>query len=207
MSELPQTRFTLILRLKTAEDAGAWSEFIDIYQPLIIRLATAKGLQPADAQDVAQEVLSKIAKAINQFDPHPDSGSFRGWISRITRNMVIDFLRSKKRTELVTNLESITSLYEATTPMDSNSALFDLEHERQMFIWAAEKIKGGFTNKTWTAFWQTAVENRSVAEVAKQLKLSSGAIYIARSRVMAKLKTTIDATQFDSGSFLKGKQR
>ena len=146
MAEIPQTRQTLILRLKSTEDAAAWEEFVEIYYPLIHRLATTKGLQAADAQDVAQEVLSKIAKAINQFDPHPESGSFRGWISRITRNMVIDFLRSKKRSDLVTNLASITTLYEATSH-DGDSELFDLEHERQMFLWASDKIKSGFKPK------------------------------------------------------------
>ena len=205
MAEIPQTRQTLILRLKSTEDAAAWEEFVEIYYPLIHRLATTKGLQAADAQDVAQEVLSKIAKAINQFDPHPESGSFRGWISRITRNMVIDFLRSKKRSDLVTNLASITTLYEATSP-DGDSELFDLEHERQMFLWASEKIKSGFKPKTWIAFWKTTVENESIGKIAEQLNMSSGAIYIARSRVMAKLKATIEATQFESGYFNRGGQ-
>lgn len=93
MSQPPTTRASLILRLRHPDDAAAWEEFVAIYQPLIFRLAKSRGLQDADAFDVAQEVLARVAGAINRWDPDPDRGSFRGWIGRITRNLAIDFLK------------------------------------------------------------------------------------------------------------------
>lgn len=199
MNDIPQTRATLILRLKNSADTDAWEEFAEIYQPLIFRLATSRGLQSADAADVVQEVMTRIASAINRFNPNPSAGTFRGWVSRITRNMVIDFLRTKQRISDVTDNASMTALYEIVPQPSRETDLFDLEHERQIFLWAAEKIKNGFAESTWQAFWLTAVQSQSVESTANQLGLSTGAVYIARSRVMAKLKKKIESTRFDSG--------
>ncbi|MFT5301729.1 MAG: RNA polymerase sigma factor (sigma-70 family) [Mariniblastus sp.] len=191
MSEQPKTRLSLILRLRHTDDATAWQEFVEIYQPLIFRLARAKGLQEADALDTTQEVMTRVAKAINGFDPSPERGSFRGWISRITRNLVIELLRSRKRRPLTSDDSSIAQMINATPESSAETELFDLEHERQVFAWAAEKVRHSFKPKSWQAFWMTAVANRSIDDVAAELEISKGAIYIARSRVMAKLKQKV----------------
>ena len=204
MSETPKTRSSLIIRLRRSDDQLAWNDFIEIYQPLVFRLAKARGLQEADALDLTQEVLTRVAKAIRQFDPDAP-GTFRGWISRITRNLVIDFLRSKNRQQLTSDDTAIRQLVESQ-PSVEDSRWFDLEHRRQVFHWAATKIKGLFKDKTWEAFWLTSVENRSVKQVADELGLTTGAVYIARSRVISKLKQKVshqldEAGQPDSEGF------
>ncbi len=191
MSDQPKTRISLILRLRHADDAAAWQEFVEIYQPLVFRLARAKGLQEADALDTAQEVMSRVAKAINRWDPDPQRGTFRGWISRITRNLVIEFMRSKNRRPLTSDDSSIEQLIQSTPDTSPETELFDLEHERQVFAWAAEKVRESFQPKSWQAFWLTAVESRSASDVAGQLEMTKGAVYIARSRVMTKLKQKV----------------
>ena len=190
-SDQPTTRASLILRLRHPEDAAAWQEFVDIYQPLIFRLARARGLQEADAFDTTQEVLARIAAVINRWDPDPERGSFRGWISRITRNLVIEFLRSKNRFPKTSDNSSIRQLLTQQPGRSAESDLFDLEHERQVFAWASERAQHHFKPQTWQAFWLTAVENRPVDEVARTLQISSGAVYIDRSRVMARLRKTV----------------
>lgn len=194
MTENPITRASLILRLKQPADAVAWAEFVEIYQPLVFRLARNKGLQPADALDTTQEVFTRVARAIDRWDPDPSKGSFRGWISRIARNLVIEFLRSKNRLPLTADDSAIEELIQRLPdqpPECAESELFDLEHQRQLFAWASEKIKPHFKPETWSAFWRTAVDSESVTTVAADLQLSPGAVYIARSRVMAKLKQAI----------------
>jgi RNA polymerase sigma-70 factor (ECF subfamily) len=191
MSDQSKTRISLILRLRHPEDAAAWQEFVEIYQPLVFRLARSRGLQEADALDMTQEVLARVAGAINRWNPDPQLGSFRGWISRITRNLVIQFLRSKNHRPLTSDDSSIDQLIQATPDPSPVTELFDLEHERQVFAWAAEKVRSSFQPKSWQAFWLTAVENRPADQVARELGLSRGAVYIARSRVMARLKDKV----------------
>ncbi len=197
MSQSPSTRVSLILRLRDSDDRLAWDEFVEIYRPLIIRLAQKKGLQAADANDLCQDVLTRVASAINNWDPDPKQGSFRGWISQITRNLVVDFLRQSGKQPWTGENTSVLKNVQSGNGDSIESQWFDYEHDRQVFAWAAEKAKSSFSITTWTAFWKTAVENQSVIKTAEQLNISRGAVYIARSRVMAKLKAIVESTQFD----------
>jgi len=101
MKSLPDTRYTLIGKLRNPQDAEAWSEFATIYQPVILRFCRSKGLQHADATDITQDVLARIAVAIESFDLNRDTRNFRGWLYRLTRNLVIDFIRKRDRSLLV----------------------------------------------------------------------------------------------------------
>jgi RNA polymerase sigma-70 factor (ECF subfamily) len=193
MRNAPDTRASLLLRLQQPDDERAWQEFVEIYQPLIERLATRYGLQPADAQDISQEVLTRVAKAISEWEHDPARGTFRGWLTRVTRNLTIEQLRTRARRPL-TNPES-GQLEQFQCGADS---IFQLEQQRELFGWAARKARDQFVPTTWQAFWLTAVEQQSPSQVAEQLGLSTGAVYIARSRVMARLRELIEQTEFDS---------
>jgi RNA polymerase sigma factor (sigma-70 family) len=193
MRNAPDTRASLLLRLQQPDDERAWQEFVEIYQPLIERLALRYGLQSADAQDISQEVLARVAKAIPEWEHDPARGSFRGWLTRVTRNLTIEQFRTRARRPL-TNPES-GQLEQFQRDADS---IFQLEQQRELFGWAARKARDQFVPTTWQAFWLTAVEQQSPSEVAEQLGLSTGAVYIARSRVMARLRELIEQTEFES---------
>ena len=85
-------------------------------------------------------------------------------------------------------------------PSDDDTALFDQEYERDLFHWAAEQVQGEFRDRSWQAFWRTTVSGEKIATVADELKMSIGAIYIARSRVMTRLKQRIDEVQGKSST-------
>lgn len=191
MSDPLKTRNSLILRLRNTDDAAAWQEFLEIYHPLIFRLARKCGLQEADALDTTQEVLTRIAKAVNRWEPGEEKGSFRGWLGRITRNLVIDFMRSKKRIPLTGNESSIGRMIESNPVIDETDQVYQLEQQKQIFLWAAESIENTFQPKSWKAFWMTTVEQKTIDDVSKELNMTRGAIYVARSRVMAKLKKQV----------------
>jgi RNA polymerase sigma-70 factor (ECF subfamily) len=196
MNFIPNTRASLIVRLGRADDAAAWQQFVELYQPVVYRLARRSGLAHDDAVDVTQEVLARVAGAVERWDPDPALGSFRGWLARITRNMVISFLRRQRRRPLTSDDTSIRRKVDEQPDWreeaDANSQ-FDIELERELFRHAARRIEGQFQASTWQAFWRTAVLNESIDDVASALRMTRGAVYVARSRVMARLKTEIQS--------------
>jgi RNA polymerase sigma-70 factor (ECF subfamily) len=186
MAESPTTQPTLLLRLRDARDAEAWGQFVELYAPLVYGYLRRHGLQDADAADVTQEVLRAVAGAVGQFDYDPQRGSFRGWLRAVVRSKLCKFLSARRRQPC--GAGEAGRLDDHPAPDDAS---WDLEYERRLFAWAAERVRVEFRAATWQAFWQTCVEGRAPAEVAAALGLSVGAVYIAKSRVLARLRETI----------------
>ena len=135
MMAAPETRPSLLLRLQNAGEQQAWGQFLEIYQPLILRLTRQRGLQEADAREVTQEVLIAVAGAIGRWETDPDRGSFRGWLTTIARNLVVNFLiRQSRHPRGTGNSDFARWLNEVPANDSSESRLFDLEYRRQTFL-------------------------------------------------------------------------
>lgn len=190
MQDFPETRDSLIARVQQ-DDGDAWDEFSKIYWPVIYRLARRKGRQHADAQDIAQQVLLKVAAALPSFRPDRSRAKFRTWLTTVCHNMLIDELRREHR-DIAWEENSVEANgASAAGEMELTSDEFTLEHRRQVFRWAAAHAAKTFSESTWQAFWNTAVDGASVRAVANQLGISVGAVYTARSRVMQFLKRKV----------------
>ena len=201
MTDWPTTRQSLLVRLRDPRDGHAWAEFVAIYTPLIDRLARAKGLQPADAADLAQEIFRAVAGAIDRYDPDPARGSFRGWLFRIARNLMINLLAARRVRPQATGDSDVQELLERVpAPDGAETALFDAEYRRRLLLWAADRVRGEFRPATWQAFWLTAVEGQAPRAAAQASGLSVGAVYIAKSRVMARLRAVIEQIEGESVS-------
>jgi RNA polymerase sigma factor (sigma-70 family) len=193
MVESPNTRPSLLVRIRDPQDERAWAEFLDIYTPLIYRLARRKGLQDADAADLVQEVFRAVAGAIDRWDPDPSKGSFRAWLFRIARNLMVNFLIHQQRHPRASGDSQVGRLLEGqTAPPGPESALFDAEYRRRLFAWTAEQVRPEFRTATWNAFWMTGVEGKDARLVAESLGISVGAVYHHKSRVMARLRQRIE---------------
>src|SRR5262249_33275518 len=137
MDETPATRPSLLMRLRDPQDERAWGEFLEIYTPLVNQLARRKGFQDADAADLAQEVFRAVAAAIDRWDPDPSKGSFRGWLFRIARNLMINALARRRHQELGTGDSDVNRLLgEQAAPTEEDSAVFEAEYMRRIFGWA-----------------------------------------------------------------------
>ena len=196
VNDRPKTRVSLILRLSQPADAEAWEEFCDIYLPVIFRIAKARGLQDADAHDVSQNVLVRVARSVKNWSPDAERGSFGAWLGTIARNLLIDFLRSNRNQHKTAGGSDIERLVDDNVEHHCAADcedLIDAQLHRQLFVWAAKKVESSVQASTWQAFWRTAVQNERVDAVAEDLEMTAGGIYVARSRVIAKIRKTIES--------------
>lgn len=190
MHDAPTTRLSLLARLRSPRDERAWEEFAAIYGPLIGRLARRRGLQAADADDLTQDVFGAVATAIDRWDPDPARGSFRAWLFRIARNLTVNALVARRRHPPAGggpgDLNSLEDLLAPDDPSD-----FEEEYRRQLFQWAAGRVRGEFREVAWRAFWMAGVDGLPAAEVAEALGTTVGTVYFYKSRVMARLRREI----------------
>jgi RNA polymerase sigma-70 factor (ECF subfamily) len=187
--DFPDTRASLLVDIRDPSNVHAWSVFSELYRPVIYRMARRRGLQDADAQDLAQKVLVSVARAIGNWEEDSQRGRFRHWLSRVTRNAIIDVFRRMKPDVALGGSAIARVLNQSPAAQETE---IDYEYERSVFRQAARLVQKEFQESTWKAFWQTTVDGQPVAAVASQLGQTSGAIYTARSRVMKRLKEAVD---------------
>jgi RNA polymerase sigma-70 factor (ECF subfamily) len=191
----PTTRPSLLLRVRDPMDQGAWREFVELYGPLIYRFAVKRGLQDADASDLTQIVFEAVGGEIRRLDYDRRQGLFRGWLFGVVRNQLHNLMRREGRSPRGTGDTSVQDLLERQPERATDEALWEVEYERRMFLWAAERVRGSFQNSSWQAFWETAVEGKSAQDAATALGLTIGAVYTAKSRVLDAIKREIEQLQ------------
>jgi RNA polymerase sigma-70 factor (ECF subfamily) len=192
MTFTPTTRASLLFRLRDSQDHEAWVEFVSLYEPVAYRLLRRHGLQDADAREVMQDLFMAVSRSIDRWDPAKESGTFRGWLRRVSRNLVINWLRQRERRATAvggTDLQGmLDKIPEAASP---ETAEFDLELRRALFQKAAEQVRRDFHPATWEAFWETGVVGMSAADAAKKLGMQIGAVRVAKCRVLARLQAAL----------------
>jgi RNA polymerase sigma-70 factor (ECF subfamily) len=189
MAESPLTRPSLLVRIRDARDGAAWSQFVTLYAPLVYGHARKHGMQDADAADLTQDVLRAVAGAIHRLDYDPRRGSFRGWLFTIVRNKLRNLLATRGRQLRGSGDTAAIHLMEQQAAPGEEQ--WEADYQRQLLVWALERIRSEFQEKTWQAFRQTTVEGRSGKEVAANLGTSVAAVYLAKGRVLARLKEEI----------------
>lgn len=191
MSDPHETRASLLVRIRDQRDGTAWGQFVEIYSPLIYGFGRKHGLQDADAVDLTQEVLRIVARTAERFEYDAKLGSFRGWLFTIVRNELRTWLSRQQRV-VVASGDTVEQRRLAEIADDATeSAAWDQDHERRLFAWAAEQVQKEVQPATWQAFWRTAVNGQAGKDVADDLKMSVAAVYLAKSRVMARLKELV----------------
>jgi RNA polymerase sigma-70 factor (ECF subfamily) len=191
MNDNQPTRPSLLIALREPGDHQAWRTFVEIYTPLIYGHCRRRGLQDADAADVTQEVMKSVAEAIRRFEYERSRGTFRAWLLTITRNKLSHFLARRAHQPQGTGDTAVHEFLD-TQPDERVDADWETDYRQRLFDVAVERVRAEFQESTWQAFWRTAVQAEPVADVAAGLGLSAGAVYVARSRVIARLRTCVD---------------
>ena len=200
MTDSPATRPSLLLRIRRTDDHAAWSEFVEIYAPLIHGFCRRRGLQEADAANLTQEVFGSVSRNAERFEYDPSKGRFRGWLLTVTRNRVNDHFSRLKRDTRGSGDTGVRAILEQhPDPSEASDEQWDEDYRQRVFHWVAEKIRGEFQEATWQAFWKTAVDGQAAGQVAEQLEMSVGAVYIAKSRVLSRLKVRVQEVDDDDG--------
>ena len=191
MTDFPETRDSLLVQVRSPANREAWEQFTLIYRPVIYRLARRRGLQDADAQDLAQQVLMAVASAIGRWEKSDESVRFRHWLRRVARNAIVNAL-SRRPHDRAAGGSSIQELLLEQPQVDPESETqIELEYRRELYLRAAKIVRGEIEPETWRAFEMTVIENRSIDEAAMELGKPVGTIYAARSRVMRRLRDAV----------------
>lgn len=186
------TSLSLLSRVRAAEPA-AWERLTRLYGPVVYRWARQAGLQPQDASDVMQDVFHSVTTNIGRFEHQANGGGFRGWLWTIARNKIRDHYRHLKGRAQATGgtaaLDQIHQLPDTPPTMTSESGSIEISSLRRR---AMELVRGDFEERTWQAFWRSAVEGDTPADIAADMGISVWAVYKARSRVLSRLRQELD---------------
>ncbi len=190
------TQPSLLLRIRQPQDAAAWRQFVELYAPLVYGFLRKQGLQDADAADIAQDVLRTVAARIGELEYDRARGSFRGWLFTVVHSRLADFRRrSQRQRALLAEAAASAPDREAAEP---SPAEWDLDYQRQVFHAAADRVRGDFGQSAWRAFWMAAVEGRAAKEIAAELRMSQAAVYLAKARVMQRIREEVNRLTGDS---------
>ena len=177
------TSISLLERLRQSDQPQAWARFVDLYTPLLLFWARRLGLKPQDAADLVQDVLTTMVQKLPQFKYDPQK-RFRGWLREVLRNKWRDHQR-RKGLPLAGAGEG--RLSDVADPVGLDDFI-EREHRRHLLRRALQLMQAEFTPTTWKACWETVVEDRSAADVAQELGLTENAVYVARCRVLRRLR-------------------
>ncbi len=191
MTRTPTTRANLLLRLRDPRDHEAWLEFASLYEPVIYRVLRRLGLQDADAVELLQELFLAVSRNVDSWQHGAEHGSFRGWLRRVTRNLVVSWVRRQKRHVLTSSVD-LDSLLKSHPVEDSpETEEFDRELRRAMFLKASEQVRAEVRPEIWQAFWDVSVTGTSVAETASRLGMTVGAVRVAKCRIISRLRQVV----------------
>ena len=179
------TRLSLLGRLKDhPDDQDSWAEFVACYEPMIQRWCLGFGLQHADAYDVTQDVLLKIARHMRRFE-YRTGGKFRAWLRTVAHHAWCDFVKSRRWRG--TGDDAIGHLLNSVEAQEDLLQRIEREYDRQLLGEAIVQVRQRVAPHIWQAFEAMALRGDSAKSVASRLGISEGSAYVSKSRVQKML--------------------
>ena len=189
VNDFSETSLSLLQRLKNQPvDEESWTDFVSRYEPRILAWCRKWGLQNADAFDVTQNVLVKIAKHMSRFE-YREGGGFRKWLRKVTYHAWCDHLNNHKWSGA--GGDAIRAVFESVEARDNLLDLIEQEYNEQIFADAKQIVKTRVEPHVWQAFELMTHEGKSATEVSELLNIASGNAYVCKGRVQNMLAEEI----------------
>jgi RNA polymerase sigma-70 factor (ECF subfamily) len=186
-----QTGTTLLVLLRDPTDPQAWKAFVERYTPKVLGWCRQWNLQKADAQDVTQEVLCKLAQHIRRFPYDPSKGRFRAWLKTVARHAWCDLQESRMRAGWGSGDPRIQQLLENQAQTDGLVEALDQEFMQELYEEAKARVQLRVSRTTWQAFQLLVLAGWSGSQVAAELNMKVAAVYVAKNRVQKMLAEEI----------------
>lgn len=191
------TSLTLLARLRgQVTDAPAWEQFVRRYGPQVVEWCRRWGLQRADAEDVCQDVLLRVARQMRAFE-YQKGKSFRAWLKTLTRRALSDWFEAAGRPGRGTGHSSIQEVLDSVEAREDLLARVEAEFDLELLEVAAARVKSRVDSSTWEAFHLTAVEGLSGAQAAERIRLKVANVFVAKGRVQKMLKEELGTLEQD----------
>jgi RNA polymerase sigma-70 factor (ECF subfamily) len=185
---MDETRQSLLLRAQTGE-ANAWKDLTDLYRPLIIGWLNRQGVPARDLDDLSQDVLLSVVKHLPAFEHSGRRGAFRSWLRTIVCSRTTDYWRAIDAGARASGGSGATAALEQLADPDSDlNRQWDEEHDRYVLACLLDLVEAEFEPTTRQAFRRLALDGASGADVAQELGLSVAAVYVAKSRVLQRIR-------------------
>jgi RNA polymerase sigma-70 factor (ECF subfamily) len=186
---MSETSLSLLDRLREPGHPAAWARLLDLYTPLMHRWLRTANLQPSDADDLVQEVLAVVVRKVPEFRHDGRAGSFRAWLRAITVHRLRDYWRGRYAHAPPAAPDQLgPMLSELEDPHSSLSRVWDQEHDRHVLEQLMTLIEPEFKPTTWAAFRRHVIEGKSADVVAAELGVTANVVFIAKSRVLQRLR-------------------
>ena len=185
------TRITLLGRLRRdPANEAAWGEFVAHYGTKVYGWCRKWGLQEADAEDVAQDVLLRLARKMRDFTYDP-ARSFRAWLKTLTQHAWSDFVESRRRPGLGSGDSAVGALLHSVEARDDLVKHLEEEFDRELLEEAKVRVRLRVAPQTWSAFELTALQGLSGAEAAARIPMQVAQVFIAKRRVQKMLQEEV----------------
>jgi RNA polymerase sigma-70 factor (ECF subfamily) len=183
---MDSTPATLLEQVRHPDNRQAWEQFVRLYTPLILGFARRHGLQDADAADLAQEVFAALVRAMPHFQYDPNR-SFRAWLGALVCNRWRDRQRGKLPLPLADDDPAWNRLL-----VESQTEAFDEnEYQTVLISRGLAIVRVEFSAAIWALFEATVLEGSTIAAAATRFGVTPNAIYLARSRVLRRVKEVL----------------
>ena len=180
------TPISVLERVRRPGDSDAWQRLVELTTPLLLAWAYRSGLRDHDAADLVQDVLAVLVEKLPSFDYDRDR-SFRGWLRVITTNKFLEKRRKLTPEAMPPDDARLGELVDPT----ALEPFWEREYRQALVARAMELMQSQFQPTTWRACWEHVVSGRSAAEVAAELGLTPAAVYVAKGRVLRKLRAEL----------------